>query len=120
MEELHPPRQLSSDPEAGSGSRARGEVAGSGIVEAEATVDDLADKSAVDGADPDILDAGAMLDGVGRYLGGGEEHLERLGFAESGGDQLRRQALSDVLGIGFGRDRAEIGELLGKRRHATQ
>ncbi|MBV8989817.1 MAG: hypothetical protein JO372_14775 [Solirubrobacterales bacterium] len=78
MEELDLPGQLPGDPEAATGSGAGCEVAGGGIVEATASVDDLADEAAVGPSDADLLDATAMLDGVGRDLGGGEERFERF------------------------------------------
>jgi hypothetical protein len=39
-------------------------------------------------SDADVLDAGAVLEGVGRDLDRGEQHLEHLCFTESGGDEL--------------------------------
>src|SRR3954462_10851577 len=76
LEELDPPGQLPGDPEAGADSLAWREIAGCGVVEAGASVDDLADESSSDATDTDFLDAAAVLHRVVRNLGGGEQQVE--------------------------------------------
>src|SRR6266480_5188341 len=75
-EELDPPGQLPGDPEAGTDSLAWREIAGCGVVEAVASVDDLADESSSGASNTDFSDAAAVLDRVVRNLGGGEQQVE--------------------------------------------
>lgn len=114
MEELDPPGQLPGDPEAAPDSSAGCEIAGGWIVEAGASVDDLAYESAVGAFDPDLLDLAAVSTGVGRDLGGGEQQVERFRFAESGVVELGREERSDLLGVVCERDRSEVWELFGE------
>src|SRR6266581_3813421 len=76
VEELDPPGQLPGDPEAGTDSLAWREIAGCGVVEAVASVDDLADESSSGASNTDLLDAAAVLHRVVHNLGGGEQQVE--------------------------------------------
>lgn len=76
LEELNPPGQLPGDPEAGTDSLAWREIAGCGVVEAVASVDDLADESSSGASDTDFLNAAAVLHRVVPNLGGGEQQVK--------------------------------------------
>jgi len=76
VEELDPPGQLSGDPEAGADPLTWCEIAGCGIVEPVASVDDFADEASSGASDTDFLNATAVLHRVVRNLGGGEQQVE--------------------------------------------
>jgi len=76
VEKLGRPGQLPGDPEPGTDSRAWREIAGCGIVEAVASVDDLADESSSGASDTDFLNAAAVLHRIVRNLGGGEQQVQ--------------------------------------------
>jgi Winged helix DNA-binding domain len=76
LEKLDPPGQLSGDPEASADPLTWREIASCGVVEAVASVDDLADESSSGASDTDFLDTAAVLHRVVRNLGGCEQQVE--------------------------------------------
>src|SRR6185295_9861366 len=76
VEELGRPGQLPGDPQTGTDSLAWREIAGRGVVEAVASVNDLADESSSCTSDTDFLNAVAVLHRVVRDFGGGEQQVE--------------------------------------------
>jgi hypothetical protein len=120
VEEVDPPRQLPRDPQTGSESLARREVACRGVVEAGPSVDDLADESALGAPDANFFDPAAVLDRVPGDLGDGEEQVEPLRLGHLLCNQLARQPLAERLEVAAEGDRSKLRERFGDRRDSTQ
>src|SRR5437868_11243078 len=103
-EELDSPGQLPGDPEAGADAFPWSQVAGCGVVEALACIDDLADEPPLGAAHADIFDATAVPDGVRGDLGGGEQHVQRLRLAHLLGVELAGEPLPERLDVAAERE----------------